>query len=132
MSQRKNWLKQLANYLGYRQVQHQDPDVVNMEPHGLKHHDPDVETLGPEGVQTEPLVILERNPREFWPADKPLPAYLLKVRRLQQPCPNCLRVLMPDSGQAVVCTHSGREGEGAWFRCKSCNHKWSLPVRDAR
>ena len=63
----------------------------------------------------------------YWPADEPIPDVWIKRRRAV-PCPACRRVLTDERSQAAVCTWSDREV--AYFRCRSCGHRWQLPVRE--
>lgn len=65
--------------------------------------------------------------RRFWPEDDPLPDHYVKLRARRNPCPKCRRLLLDDGGQATCCTSSAR-GDRSYFRCKSCGHRWSLPV----
>ena len=66
--------------------------------------------------------------RCFWPKSQPLPDAFVKVKRDPVPCPKCRRIRMDDSGYATVCTTSG--DTVAWFRCKSCGHRFKLPVKE--
>jgi hypothetical protein len=79
----------------------------------------------PVHTQSIPVHLRDQMERFVWPDDKPLPQYHQK--REPMPCPACRRVRLDDLGQATVCNHSG--GEVAWYRCKSCGHRWQMPVR---
>lgn len=86
------------------------------------HREPIIDhgRLPPLQARTEPDV-------RFWPADRPLPKVWQKPRQRVLPCPMCNRVCLDDMGQAVVCTRS--DDAIAYFRCRACGHRWSLPVR---
>lgn len=72
----------------------------------------------------------EYQTRHFWPKGKELPREYLKIKARTQPCPKCRRVLLDFGGQAVSCL-SSRE-DVAFFRCKSCSHRWKLGVKEAK
>jgi len=65
--------------------------------------------------------------RCYWPKGKPLPDSFIKVKRDPVPCPRCRRIRLDDSSQATACTSSGEAV--AWFRCKSCGHRFKMSVR---
>ena len=81
--------------------------------------DPPVERADP------PVQRLGGN--HFWPEGEPLPEIWVKVRARSLPCPACRRVRLPNGGQAVACQGSG--DLMAYFRCRSCGHRWGLPVQ---
>jgi len=60
----------------------------------------------------------------LWPEGDTLPTTYQPRPKL--PCPHCRRVLMDNGGQAVVAASVGQET--AFLRCKSCGHRWQLPV----
>ena len=68
--------------------------------------------------------------RTFWPKGEPMPGSYRKMRREPMPCPKCRRVRLDDLGQAVLVTNSGCGL--AWFRCRGCDHRWSLPVEETQ
>ena len=77
-------------------------------------------------VQAVPPLSERDGPLRFWPLDVALPAGYVKSHRRRVPCRGCRRLFMDDGGQAVVCTHS--RDEIAYFRCKECGHRFSMPV----
>ena len=109
--------------------------VVGLGPDGQSRQ---IETsyLGPAVLATQPPPIhvywpryghrKEKPDRRYWPEDKPLPAFHAKPAAM--PCPKCRRVLTDLGGRAVVLSHSG--ADLSYFRCKVCDHRWSLPVKE--
>ncbi len=64
--------------------------------------------------------------KRHWPRDRPMPEHY--VKRAPLPCPKCRRVLLDHGGQAVVCQSGG--SEVVQLRCKSCGHRWLMPVKE--
>lgn len=56
---------------------------------------------------------------------EPLPQYYIRRRAL--PCPKC-RSIFRDYGQAVVTENT--TAEIARLRCRVCDHRWFLPIKD--
>lgn len=89
----------------------------------------------PPVVETqEPVVEIQEPPSEprgrsfrFWPEDQPLPREYVKAQPRQVPCPKCRRLALDTGAQAVMCTSSG--SGIAYFRCRACDYRFSLPVR---
>jgi len=92
-------------------------------------------------VQTqEPPITTQEAPLEdrqeggvmfFWPKDKPLPTEYIHQRI---PCPECRRMFLDNLSQAVICQATSSKFEGtaiAYFRCRSCDYRWKLPIREA-
>jgi hypothetical protein len=71
--------------------------------------------------------IPERTPKTFWPPGEPMPTHYVRRRN---PCPNaqCRRVLLDSLSQSVVITTSF-DGV-AYLRCRSCDHRWKMPIKD--
>lgn len=74
--------------------------------------------------ELERLSRPEHPDRRHWPADEPFPS--VYVKRVT-PCPKCRRVLTDDGGRSAVVTSSA--SDIAWFRCRTCGHRWQLPVK---
>ena len=87
----------------------------------VRHREPEVSTR--IGVPPVP------EDRGLWPKDKPMPTQYIKTPFQVIPCPNCRRIYQTTGGygQAVVCTSSGFDR--AAFRCRCCNHTFTLPVK---
>lgn len=100
------------------QVQTQTPPLVSQTP-ATEIQSPLVE------VQDVPI-DRTRDPRFVLPPDKPLPTHHQK--RQVMPCPQCRRIQMDMGAQATVCMSSG--DVVAFYRCRCCNHRWQMPVKD--
>ena len=64
--------------------------------------------------------------RCYWPEDQPIPGTYIKRKPI--PCPKCRRVLLDTNARAVSCLSSG--SAVAFFRCRACEHRWQLPVKE--
>lgn len=95
---------------------------------GIRHGEPEVRHAEGSIDHGRYPKTYKVDPR-FWPAHEPLPTVYEKPRRRPQPCPHCRRVLLDNGGRAVACQSSG--AELAWFRCRACDKRWSLPVKRA-
>lgn len=101
----------------------------------LEIHESEIETMQPPielqstAIQTTVLnAIVDRSKddRIFLPENKPLPTH--HVKREIMPCPKCRRLRMDDMNQATVC--NGTQGTIAFYRCRSCQHRWKMPVKN--
>lgn len=73
----------------------------------------------------DPYVAVRSKDLKVWPEDRPLPEHYIK--RSLMPCRFCRRVLLDNLGTAVMVT--GVTKAKAYFECKACRRRWSLPVR---
>jgi len=97
---------------------------------GVQHLEPlPFNEQTPPPISTRPALAADPEPAaHFWPAGEPIPNVYAKQRRRRTACPTCRRIHLPDGGGAVSCTSSGHDV--AFFRCRSCGHRWKLAVRE--
>lgn len=63
-------------------------------------------------------------PGNFLPPGAQLPTHYLKTSPV--PCPKCRRILLDDSGQAVLQRYTF--GDIVTLLCQACGHSWRLPI----
>lgn len=63
-------------------------------------------------------------PKFYWPADSPLPETYQRQRRM--PCPECRRISLDTTSQAVVVKVTS--AHLAYLLCRGCGHQWQLPL----
>jgi len=57
-----------------------------------------------------------------------MPQTFRKAKRELVPCPKCRRILLDDTGQAVIVASSGAKLVA--LRCRACDHRFQLPVEE--
>jgi len=96
---------------------------------GIEHREPEVLTHAPPQLDERapaPASAAEAEPAyRFWPAGQEMPKCYIRHRKY--PCPRCRRLVLPNGGQAVICSGLG---EKANMRCKGCGHTFVLGVKD--
>lgn len=91
---------------------------------GFKTQKPE-HRFAPPPTDLEKRKPSKENPGHFWPENEALPSSY-KVRKPAVPCENCRRLCMPDASQAVCLVNTDQKEGVAWFKCRSCKHRFKL------
>lgn len=90
---------------------------------------PSIEVQRKNLKREEAEIAAKQAERNYWPKGEKLPTHHVKVKRQDMPCPKCRRIFMDDGNRATVCASSG--DTTVFYRCRDCQHRWQMPVKEA-